>query len=92
MCAVQEFDKTTRLAHNQAVAVISLTKENHVLIAFQKNKLNDALFLKYFSTGQFVLDGDFKLPPTLAEKLKISFLKRGGYKVTATADSYEVVF
>lgn len=71
---------------------ISLTKDNKLQFSFPKNKMKETIFLKYFATGIFVLDGDYKLPEEVSRLFKIAIIKSGKYKVIATADSYEVVF
>jgi len=54
--------------------------------------MKETIFLKYFATGLFVLDGDYKVPEDILKQYKIAIIKTGKYKVVATADSYEVVF
>ncbi len=54
--------------------------------------MKETIFLKYFATGLFVLDGDYKLPDDIIRQFKIALIKTGKYKIVATADSYEVVF
>lgn len=92
ICMIVPFDKAKPLQKNESAVYISTTKDNRVLFLFPKSSLNDALFLKYFATGFFVLDADYVLPKDIASQLKVAQLKTGRYKIVATADSYEIVF
>ena len=77
---------------NETPLFITTTKDNKLQFSFPKNKMKETVFLKYFATGLFILDGDYKLPEDVAKLFKIATIKSGKYKVVATADSYEVVF
>ena len=77
---------------NETPLFITTTKDNKLQFSFPKSKMKETVFLKYFATGLFVLDGDYKLPEDIIKQFKIATIKTGKYKVIATADSYEVVF
>jgi hypothetical protein len=92
ICSLHPFAIDTKALPNETPLFISITKDNKLQFSFPKNKMKETVFLKYFATGLFVLDGDYKLPEDVSRLLKIATIKSGKYKVVATADSYEVVF
>lgn len=92
ICNLEQFNKEYKPSSKETPLNISLTKDNKLQFSFPKNKMKETVFLKYFATGFFMLDGDYKLPEHISQLYKISIIKSGRYKVIATADSYEVVF
>ncbi len=81
-----------KMLPNETPLYISSTKDNKLQFSFPKSKMKETIFLKYFATGLFVLDGDYKLPDDIIRQFKIALIKTGKYKIVATANSYEVVF
>ncbi len=78
---------------NQAKVCIH-QKDGRVEFEFIKKTISDMAFLKYFSTGFFVIDTNYQLPPFLMNELslKAKILKTGKYKINVTSDSYIVTF
>ncbi|MEI6507574.1 MAG: hypothetical protein WCO54_03770, partial [Bacteroidota bacterium] len=70
-----------------------MNDEKHIEFSFIKRSISDQLFLKYFSTGIFLLDEDFIFAPEICEVLKIERckLKQGKYKI-CLALIYSVLF
>ena len=92
ICSLHPLAIDTKALPNETPLFITLTKDNKLQFSFPKSKMKETIFLKYFATGLFVLDGDYKLPDGINKQFKIATIKSGKYKVVATADSYEVVF
>lgn len=92
ICKLSSFDKGQELGAQDIPIYISVPKEHKLLFAFPKSKVNDQTFLKYFSTGSFVLDGDYALPEDIAKLYGDTHLKTGKYKVVVAPDAYEVLF
>lgn len=92
ICSLHALHVDYKILPNETPLYITTTKDNKLQFSFPRNKMNETVFLKYFATGLFVLDGDYKLPEDITRQFKISTIKSGKYKVVATADSYEVVF
>lgn len=78
---------------NQATVDITV-KDGKLEFNFVKASLSDKAFLKFFSTGYFVIDADYHLPDDIATPLHLNgkIIKAGKYKVTATGDRYVVQF
>jgi len=78
---------------NQARVSIRL-RDGRVEFEFKKQSISDKAFLKYFSTGFFILDNDYQIPTSILHDLstKNKILKTGKYKVNASIDSYVVTF
>lgn len=79
---------------NDVLAYIEKLDEKHIQFSFTKKSINDKLFLKYFSTGTFLLDSEFEFTEELCDKLSIDrcTLKQGKYKIEDAYDRYLVVF
>ena len=78
---------------NQARVSIRI-RDGRVEFEFQKQSISDKAFLKYFSTGFFILDNDYPIPSFILHDLstKNKILKTGKYKVNASIDAYVVTF
>jgi len=92
ICSLHTHTIDYKILPNETPLYITTTKDNKLQFSFPRNKMKETVFLKYFATGLFVLDGDYKLPEDIIKQFKIATIKTGKYKVIATADSYEVVF
>ncbi len=92
-CSITKDNADTK-KENEALAYISVNDEKHIEFSFIKRSISDQLFLKYFSTGIFLLDEDFIFAPEICEVLKIERckLKQGKYKISDSYDKYVVVF
>ncbi|MBP6516889.1 MAG: hypothetical protein KA242_07540 [Chitinophagales bacterium] len=92
ICSLHPLTQNSKTLPNETPLYITTTKDNKLQFSFPKSKMKETIFLKYFATGLFVLDGDYKVPEDILKQYKIAIIKTGKYKVVATADSYEVVF
>jgi hypothetical protein len=79
---------------NQTLAYIEKVDEKHIQFSFTKKSVNDRIFLKYFSTGIFLLDADYELEEDVCNKLEMDrcTLKQGKYKIVDAYDRYVVLF
>ncbi|MBL7799551.1 MAG: hypothetical protein JNL95_02385 [Chitinophagales bacterium] len=92
ICNLNHFSVDYKILPNETLLYITLTKDNKLQFSFPKSKMKETVFLKYFATGLFIIDGDYKLPENIAKQFRTPLIKSGKYKVLVTADSYEVVF
>ena len=78
---------------NQARISIQ-NRDGRVEFQFIKPSLSARSFLKYFSTGYFVLDADYTIPNHIVNNvgIKNKVIKAGKYKITETSDAYIVLF
>jgi hypothetical protein len=79
---------------NEVLATIEVIDEKHIQFSFLKRTVTDKLFLKYFATGQFLLDEDYTFNEDIctALALKKCNLKQGKYTIEDGYDKYVVVF
>ena len=79
---------------NEVLANINVIDEKHIQFSFLKRSVTDKLFLKYFATGNFLLDDDYTFHEDIcnALELKKCILKKGKYAITDEYDKYVVVF
>ena len=79
---------------NEVLATIDVIDEKHIQFSFLKRTVTDKLFLKYFATGNFLLDDDYTFNEDIcnALELKKCNLKKGKYVITDEYDKYVVVF
>jgi hypothetical protein len=79
---------------NEVLATIDVVDEKHIQFSFLKRTVTDKLFLKYFATGNFLLDDDYTFNEDIcnALELKKCNLKKGKYAITDEYDKYVVVF
>ncbi len=79
---------------NEVLATIDVIDEKHIQFSFLKRTVTDKLFLKYFATGNFLLDDDYTFHEEIcnALELKKCTLKKGKYAITDEYDKYVVVF
>ena len=79
---------------NEVLANINVIDEKHIQFSFLKRSVTDKLFLKYFATGNFLLDDDYTFNEEIcnALELKKCTLKKGKYTITDEYDKYVVVF
>ena len=79
---------------NEVLANINVIDEKHIQFSFLKRTVTDKLFLKYFATGNFLLDDDYTFNEEIcnALELKKCNLKKGKYAITDEYDKYVVVF
>ena len=79
---------------NEVLANINVIDEKHIQFSFLKRTVTDKLFLKYFATGNFLLDDDYTFNEDIcnALELKKCNLKKGKYVITDEYDKYVVVF
>jgi hypothetical protein len=93
ICSLHTHTIDYKTLPNETPLYITTTKDNKLQFSFPKSKMKETVFLKYFATGLFVLDGDYKATGRHSQTIQNSnIIKTGKYKVVATADSYEVVF
>ncbi|MEI6595871.1 MAG: hypothetical protein WCO28_09940 [Bacteroidota bacterium] len=87
-------DNSLPKKENEVLAFINVNDEKHIEFSFIKRSISDQIFLKYFSTGTFILDEDFIISPEISEALKIdrNKLKLGKYQISDSYDKYVVVF
>jgi len=92
-CSISK-DNTIQKRENEVLAYINVNDEKHIEFSFIKRSISDQLFLKYFSTGTFLLDEDFIFAPEICETLNIERckLKQGKYEISDSYDKYIVVF
>ena len=92
-CSITK-DNSNQKKENEVLAYISVSDEKHIAFSFIKRSISDQLFLKYFSTGTFLLDEDFNFAPEICDALKIERckLKQGKYEIADSYDKYVVVF
>jgi len=92
-CNVAANNETSR-KENEVLATINVLDEKHIQFSFLKRTVTDKLFLKYFATGQFLLDEDYTFNEDIctALELKRCNLKAGKYTITDEYDKYVVVF
>jgi len=92
ICNISE-DISFEKEENQARVSIRL-RDGRIEFEFFKNSISDKAFLKFFSTGFFVLDTDYTLPYVVSNalSLKNKVIKAGKYKVIATSDTYVLSF
>ena len=92
-CNVAVNNETSR-KENEVLATIDVLDEKHIQFSFLKRTVTDKLFLKYFATGQFLLDEDYAFNEYIctALELKRCNLKAGKYTITDEYDKYVVVF
>ncbi|MEI7979086.1 MAG: hypothetical protein WCI53_09600 [Bacteroidota bacterium] len=79
---------------NEVLANINVIDEKHIQFSFLKRTVTDKLFLKYFATGNFLLDDDYTFNEDICTllELKRCNLKKGKYAITDEYDKYVVVF
>jgi len=79
---------------NEVLATIDVLDEKLIQFSFLKRSVTDKLFLKYFATGNFLLDDDYTFHEDIcnALELKKCILKKGKYAITDEYDKYVVVF
>jgi hypothetical protein len=79
---------------NEVLANINVIDEKHIQFSFLKRSVTDKLFLKYFATGNFLLDDDYTFNEDIcnALELKKCNLKKGKYTISDEYDKYVVVF
>lgn len=79
---------------NEVLATIDVLDEKHIQFSFLKRSVTDKLFLKYFATGNFLLDDDYTINEDIcnALELKKCTLKKGKYAISDEYDKYVVVF
>jgi hypothetical protein len=79
---------------NEVLANINVIDEKHIQFSFLKRTVTDKLFLKYFATGNFLLDDDYTFNEDIcnALELKKCNLKKGKYAISDEYDKYVVVF
>lgn len=92
-CNVEKYISNQK-KENEVLAYINVTDEKRIEFSFIKKSISDKLFLKYFSTGYFLLDEDFIFSSEICEILKITRckLKQGKYEILDNYDKYVVVF
>ena len=92
-CNVAVNNETSR-KENEVLAIIDVLDEKHLQFSFLKRTVTDKLFLKYFATGQFLLDEDYSFNEDIciALALKRCNLKAVKYTITDEYDKYVVVF
>ncbi|MEI6508062.1 MAG: hypothetical protein WCO54_06220, partial [Bacteroidota bacterium] len=92
-CSITK-DNSNSKKENEVLAYINVNDEKHIEFSFIKRSISDKLFLKYFSTGTFLLDEDFIFSSEICETLKINRckLKQGKYEILDNYDKYVVVF
>jgi len=79
---------------NEVLVIIDMLDEKHIQFSFLKRTVTDKLFLKYFATGQFLLDEDYAINEDICTTLALKRcnLKAGKYTITDEYDKYVVVF
>ena len=79
---------------NEVLANINVIDEKHIQFSFLKRSVTDKLFLKYFATGNFLLDDDYNFNEDICNvlELKKCTLKKGKYTISDEYDKYVVVF
>lgn len=92
ICNIVE-DNHKEKEENQARIFIQC-RDGRVEFQFIKSSVSDRSFLKYFSTGYFMLDADYHIPNHILNDvgIKNSVIKAGKYKITETSDAYIVLF
>ncbi|MFZ4796430.1 MAG: hypothetical protein ACOYMA_02990 [Bacteroidia bacterium] len=92
-CNVAVNNETSR-KENEVLATIDVLDEKHIQFSFLKRTVTDKLFLKYFATGQFLLDEDYAFNEEICTTLELKRcnLKQGKYTITDEYDKYVVVF
>ena len=93
ICKITENNNEAR-NDNETIADITVVNDKAVEFSFRKSSISDKAFLKYFSTGFFIIDEDYTVPENICAMLQIPrcTLKEGKYKITSTYDRYVVVF
>jgi hypothetical protein len=93
ICKIIENNNEAR-KDNETIADISVINDKSVEFSFRKSSISDKAFLKYFSTGFFIIDEDFSVPESICEIIQIPncIIKEGRYKITSTYDRYVVIF
>ena len=79
---------------NEVLATIDVLDEKHIQFSFLKRTVTDKLFLKYFATGNFILDDDYNFHEDICTTLALKRcnLKACKYTITDEYDKYVVVF
>jgi len=79
---------------NEVLANINVIDEKHIQFSFLKRTVTDKLFLKYFATGNFLLDDDYTFNEDICNALEFKKcnLKKGKYAITDEYDKYVVEF
>jgi hypothetical protein len=79
---------------NEVLATIDVIDEKHIQFSFLKRSVTDKLFLKYFATGNFLLDDDYTFNEDICNTLELKkcSLKKGKYTISDEYDKYVVVF
>jgi hypothetical protein len=92
ICNIAE-DNHRGKEENQARIAIH-NRDGRVEFHFLKSSISDQSFLKYFSTGYFIVDADFTISNHLLNNIGIknSLIKAGKYKIAETSDAYIVLF
>jgi hypothetical protein len=92
ICNIAE-DNQRGKEENQARIFIH-NRDGRVEFHFMKSSISDQSFLKYFSTGYFIVDADFTIPNHLVTNIGIknNVIKAGKYKIAETSESYIVLF
>jgi hypothetical protein len=92
-CNVAANNETSR-KENEVLANINVIDEKHIQFSFLKRSVTDKLFLKYFATGNFLLDDDYNFNEDICNTLELKkcILKKGKYTISDEYDKYVVVF
>jgi hypothetical protein len=80
--------------YNEAVVDVTVTKNKHIQFAIQRRDLTDRVYFKFFSTGVFVMDGDYNLPQEICNQLHIDSytIHSGRYEIATDNTQYLIVF
>jgi hypothetical protein len=92
-CGIIENTGATTI-ENEVLATIHVIDEKHIQFSFLKRSVNDRIFLKYFSTGTFLLDDDYVFSEDICTAINTTkcTLKKGKYQLQDEYDKYVVVF
>jgi len=77
-CGISTSNKAIK-AENEVLASINVIDEKHIQFSFLKRSVNDTLFLKYFSTGTFIVNDDYTSETAIYSTINANkrFLKKG---------------
>ena len=80
--------------YNEAQVEMSVTKSKHIQMVIQRSALSTKAYLKFFSTGVFVMDGDFVFPIEICTQLKIEgcTIHSGRYEIKEDSNQFVIVF
>lgn len=76
------------------IAIIRPFEKDLIQFIFDKNKLPESTFKKYFKSGLFQVDDEYEIPKDILQKIKLEkfLIRKGQYPILADENHLKIIF